>query len=96
MSSPVISPDGSQVAWRQTRRILADDVRETRLYLGDVKSGQTRQLSFVDAGTGGLAWRPDGSLSFRRTHDEATQVWINPLDGSEPRPVTAVEGGVGA
>ncbi len=96
LNSPVISPDGSQVAWRQTRRILADDTSETRLYLGDVKSGQTRQLSFLDAGTGGLAWRPDGSLSFRRTHDEATQVWINPLDGSEPRPVTAVEGGVGA
>ncbi len=96
LNSPVISPDGTQVAWRQTHRILADDTSETRLYLGDVKSGQTRQLSFVDAGTGGLAWRPDGSLSFRRTHDEASQVWINPLDGSEPRPVTAVEGGVGA
>ena len=94
LSSTVISPDGSQVAWRQTRRILADDVRETRLYLGDVKSGQTRQLSFTDASTGGLAWRPDGSLSFRRTHDEASQVWVNPLDGSEPRPVTTVEGGV--
>ncbi len=96
ISSPVISPDGSQVAWRQTHRILADDKSETRLYLGDVKSGQTRQLSFTGAGTGGLAWRPDGSLSFLRTHDDENQVWINPLDGSEPRPVTGIEGGVSA
>jgi len=95
-NSAVISPDGSQVAWRESRRILADDSRETFLYLGDVKSGETRQLSFTDASTGGLAWRPDGSLSFRRSHDGDSQVWINPLDGSEPRPITAFEGGVGA
>ncbi len=93
-TSPVVSPDGTLVAWRETRRILADDSRETRLHLGEVKSGKTRQLSFTDAGTGGLAWRPDGSLSFTRSHDDETQVWINPLDGSEPRPVTALEGGV--
>ncbi len=95
-NSAVISPDGSQVAWRETRRILADDTRETRLYLGDLESGEVRQLSFTDAGTNGLAWRPDGSLSFRRTHNEDGQVWINPLDGSEPRPVTDFGGGVGA
>ncbi len=96
LMSPSVSPDGRLVAWRQTHRDLADDKRVTRLYLGDVKSGDVRQLSFTDAGTGGLAWRPDGSLSFLRTEDDAAQVWVNPLDGSEPRPVTAVEGGVGA
>lgn len=94
--SPTVSPDGTLVVWRRTHRSLVDDKRETRLYLGEVKSGKTRQLSFTDAGTGGLSWRPDGSLSFQRSHDEANQVWINPLDGSEPRPVTAVEGGIGA
>lgn len=94
--APSVSPDGRLVAWRQTHRVLADDKSETRLYLGDVKSGKVRQLSFTDAGTGGVAWRPDGSLSFQRQDGDATQVWINPLDGSEPRPVTAVEGGVSA
>ncbi len=62
----------------------------------DLKSGTVSQLSFTDAGTGGLAWRPDGSLSFLRQHEEETQVWLNKLDGSEPRPVTAVPGGVSA
>ena len=93
--SPAVSPDGRQVAWRETRRDLEEDSRVTRLWLGDVKSGAVRQLSFIDGGTGGLAWRPDGSLSFLRAHDGDTQVWINALDGSEPRPVTAVAGGVG-
>jgi dipeptidyl aminopeptidase/acylaminoacyl peptidase len=94
--SPTVSPDGKQVAWRETRRDLEEDSRITRLYLGNAKTGKVRQLSYLDEGTGALAWRPDGSLSFLRSHDAETQVWINPLDGSEPRPVTAVEGGVGA
>ncbi|MCB1183136.1 S9 family peptidase [bacterium] len=92
--SPAVSPDGAHVAWRWTRRVLADDDRETFLYLGEVKSRAVRQLTFTDVGTGGLAWRPDGSLTFLRTLEDASQVWVNPLDGSEPRPVTAVPGGV--
>jgi dipeptidyl aminopeptidase/acylaminoacyl peptidase len=96
LSSVTVSPDGVQVAWRESRRDLAEDVRQTRLFWGDVKSGRTRQLSFTDAGTGGLAWRPDGSLSFLREEGEAMQVWVNPLDGSEPRPITNVPGGVNA
>ncbi len=96
LTSPVVSPDGSQVAWRQTWRNLADDKRETRLYLGEVRTGRSRQLSFTGAGTGGLAWRPDGSLSFLRSVDGKNQVWVNPLDGSEPRPVTDFENGINA
>ena len=96
LMAPAVSPDGTQVAWRWTKRDLATDDRETFLYAADVKSGAVRQLSFTDAGTGGLAWRPDGSLSFLRKDGDDMQVWVNPLDGSEPRPVTAVTGGVGA
>ena len=91
-----VSPDGSKVAWLQSRRDLADDKRVTRLWMADLKDGQPRQMTFVDSGVGRIAWRPDGSLSFTRKHDDDYQVWINPLDGSEPRPVTDHEGGVGA
>lgn len=96
LTAPSVSPDGELVVWRTTHRNLEDDNRVTRLWLGNVDKNEARQLTFVDGGTGGLAWRPDGALSFVRTHDEEGQVWINPLDGSEPRPVTDIEGGVGA
>jgi dipeptidyl aminopeptidase/acylaminoacyl peptidase len=96
LGGPIVSPDGEQVVWTTSRRNLEDDKRITRLWIGDVDKNETRQLTFIDAGTGARAWRPDGALSFVRTHDDAPQVWINPLDGSEPRPVTDVEGGVGA
>lgn len=94
--SPTVSPDGKHVAWRETKRDLESDSRITRLWLGEIGTGEIRRLTHTDAGTGGPAWRPDGSLSFLREYEDVTQVWINPLDGSEPRPVTDVEGGVGA
>lgn len=96
INSPTVSPDGSMVAWRQTKRDLDEDKYITRLWLGEIKSVKTRQLSFIDGGTGGLKWRPDGALSFLRTIDDHDQVWINPLDGSEPRPVTDAPDGVHA
>jgi dipeptidyl aminopeptidase/acylaminoacyl peptidase len=96
MNSPVVSPDGSLVAWRQTHRCLESDKYVTRLWLGEVDSGDIRQLTFTDGSTGGLKWRPDGSLSFLRAVDGKTQVWVNPLDGSEPRPVTDLEQGIHA
>jgi len=93
--SPVVSPDGEQVAYLWTRRDLEDDTRLTQLWLADVKQPTTRRLSFADSGVRGVRWRPDGALSFIRTYDDEAQVWINLLDGSEPRPVTALAGGVG-
>lgn len=96
LSGPVLSPDGSQVVWHWNRRDLADDTRETFLYWGEVASGEVRQLSFNNECTGNLAWRPDGSVSFIREYDGVDQVWINPLDGSEPRPITAMVSSVGA
>ena len=96
INSPVVSPDGQLVAWRQTHRCLDEDTYVTRLWLGEVESGDIRQLTHTDAGTGGLAWRPDGSLSFLRDDDGTTQVWVNPLDGSEPRPITDLPDGLSA
>jgi len=94
LNSPAVSPDGKQVAYLWTRRDLAEDERLTQLWLADADKGTVRRLSFGDDRPGQLAWRPDGALSFVRAVDGSPQVWINPLDGSEPRPVTDLEGGV--
>jgi dipeptidyl aminopeptidase/acylaminoacyl peptidase len=94
LTAPAVSPDGRLVAYVWTRRDIAADGRQTQLWLGDVATGATRQLTFGDESVGGLDWRPDGALSFLRTVDGEPQVWLNPLDGSEPRPVTDLAGGV--
>jgi len=95
ITSVTVSPDGQHVAWTRSARDLEDDERKGELWLADKDGKNARRLTWEDEGTGGLRWRPDGSLCFLRGDDDGnTQVWINPLDGSEPRPVTAFEHGI--
>ena len=96
IGATAVSPDGARVAYTVTRRDLAEDTRETRLWLADVASGATRQLTYSDLQVGQLAWRPDGALSFLRAEDGKAQVFVNPLDGSEPRAVTSLPADVAA
>ncbi len=96
IGSVVVSPDGEQVAWTRSHRDLAEDTRRTELWVAGPGDAPARRLTWQDEGTAGLAWRPGGDLSFRRSVDGEAQVWINPLDGSEPRPVTDFAEGVGA
>ncbi len=96
LGSVAVSPNGKLVAYTWSQRDLDQDKRITHLWLGEVASGQTRQLTFTNDGVGALAWAPSGALSYLRKVGDATQVWINPLDGSEPRPVTDIKGGVSA
>ena len=92
--APAVSPDGQHVAWVRTHRDLDADKRRSELWLGDIAGEGARRLTWQGEPTGGLAWRPDGVLSFRRAVDGKQQVWINPLDGGEPRPVTDFAEGV--
>ena len=95
IGSVQVSPDGARVAWVRSHRDLEEDKRLNELWLSDKGAENPRRLTWESESTGGLAWRPDGSLSFRRVVDGEQQVWINPLDGSEPRPVTDFAEGVG-
>ena len=47
--SPVVSPDGRQVAWRETLRDLEDDSRVTRLWLGEVKTTEVLDHESISA-----------------------------------------------
>ncbi|MEZ4389426.1 MAG: hypothetical protein R3D98_17935, partial [Candidatus Krumholzibacteriia bacterium] len=95
ITTVAVSPDGQHVAWVRTARNLADDESDRELWLADEDGSHRRRLTWDGEATGGLAWRPDGSLSFLRADDDGdTQVWINPLDGSEPRPVTDLDEGI--
>ncbi len=96
IGSVTVAPDGERVAWTRSHRDLAEDARLTELWLAGPGDAPARRLTWQDEATGGLAWRPDGALSFRRGVEGEAQVWINPLDGSEPRPVTDFAEGVGA
>jgi dipeptidyl aminopeptidase/acylaminoacyl peptidase len=97
ITTVAVSPDGQHVAWVRTARDLEEDASTRELWLATREGKQRRRLTWSDQSLGGLAWRPDGSLSFLRADEDGNaQVWINPLDGSEPRPVTEFAHGIQA
>jgi len=95
LHGPVVSPDGTKVVYKRTQRSVAEDKRTTQLWIAESKREGGRQLTWDDGGASSPAWRPDGALSYLSSRGGSNQVWINPLDGTEPRPITDLEQGVG-
>ena len=94
LTAPRVSPSGAHVAYLERWRDIEKDEDRRRIHLVSVERGESRRITFDDGVSGGIAWRPDGALSYLAKRGDDVQVWINPLDGTEPRAVTAVEGGV--
>ena len=94
LDRPAVSPDGKQLAYVRTQRSVADDDRTSQIWLADVAAGTTGQITYHDKGARAPAWRPGGGLTYLANRGDGTQIWLNPLDGSEPRPLTEVEEGI--
>ncbi len=97
ISGLAVSPDGKTAVYVLSRNDLAKDKRLANLWMVDVKSGETRQLTSSTEGESSPRWRPDGKaigfLSNRHDPDEGTtQVWVLPLQGGDALRVTDVEG----
>ena len=99
LSSPAISPDGSQAVVAVTRYELEDDKSLTDLWLVPADGGDARQLTTHAGSDSSPAWSPDGrfiAFTSQRGDDEQAQVYVIPLGGGEARRVTSVPTGVSA
>jgi Tol biopolymer transport system component len=84
IGSPVLSPDGSRIAF------AAREGERSRLYLIDRTGGQPRVVSDSLALRGNLAWAPDGhSLVSAVVRDGEPRVMRIPLNGDAPVPLIA-------
>lgn len=95
LHAPTISPDGKRVAYLRIARSLEDNDRASDLWMAQRDGGKPKQMTF-DTKVRSIAWRADGALTYLASRDGTPQIWVNPLDGSEPRAVTQVDGGIGA
>jgi dipeptidyl aminopeptidase/acylaminoacyl peptidase len=71
-----------------------DDGLHSALWLADLDTGSTRQLTNGEAIDSQPAWSPDGSrLAYLSTRDGKPQVYILDLGGGDPRKLTNEERG---
>ena len=89
-----VSPDGTRAAYTVTTSDLPRGKRTTHIWLLEMASGQSRQLTFSDSSSSPV-FSPDGkSLAFVTTRDGDANLYLLPLDGGEARPLTHISTGV--
>src|SRR4051812_9019158 len=94
--SPEISPDGRWVAYTIRETNWDDNAFETEIWLADVTTGATRQLTNAKKSSQSPAWSPDGAkLAFVSDRTDKRQIYvISPL-GGEAEALTTLEDGAG-
>ena len=93
---PKISPDGQRVAYLVTNTDWTHDAFVSQLWVVDLRTKATQQLTRHDAGVGQIQWSPDGKwITFTSSRvDNKAQVFALATDGGEPVRLTNAAGGV--
>jgi dipeptidyl aminopeptidase/acylaminoacyl peptidase len=90
-----ISPAGDRVAYTVTETDWQQDAMVTQIWLADVNTGRTFQLTRGDKSSGNPQWSPDGTwLAF--TSDRVggkNQIFVIHPDGGEATQLTRAENG---
>ena len=95
--SPVISPDAKWVAYTIRETNWDDNIYETEIWLADVQTGATRQLTNSRKSSNAPAWSPDGrKLAFGSDREDKRQIFLIDLGGGEAMKLTSAEESVGA
>jgi dipeptidyl aminopeptidase/acylaminoacyl peptidase len=93
-----ISPDGAWVAYSVTETDFKQDAYVTQLWLANVATGKTLQVTRGDKGVGQAQWSPDGAwLSFTSSRvGDKNQIFAISPDGGEAIQLTNAASSIGA
>ena len=99
VSSPEISPDGKSIVIIVSRVNWDEDRYDSQLVLVDIATGAQRPLTGVRKGLSSPQWSPSGNrLAFVAEAGEekkaTDQVFVLPMNGSEPQQITSAPLGV--
>jgi Dipeptidyl aminopeptidases/acylaminoacyl-peptidases len=87
ISDPVVSPDGTKVAFTVSSLDSEEMKRRTDLWVVGIEGEGARRLTQHPASDTSAAWSPDGKwIWFLSSRSGSSQVWKIPVDGGEARP----------
>jgi dipeptidyl aminopeptidase/acylaminoacyl peptidase len=95
VGSPALSPDGKLVAFQVRRHDLPGDESWCEIWLMNADGTSARQMTQGKHQDTGPRFTPDGgSILFSSNRAGASQVYVMPIDGGEPRQLTKFAPGV--
>src|SRR3989442_3117178 len=94
VSDPQLSPDGKWVAYTVATPSLQDNRNVSRVWVVEVTTGKSRQLTGGPGSDRQPRWSPDGkTLAFISTREAGAQVWLLPIAGGDARKVSSLPDG---
>lgn len=94
VSDPQLSPDGKWVAYTVSTPSLEDNRNVSRVWVVEVATGKSRQLTGGPGSDRQPRWSPDGkTLAFISTREGGAQVWVLPIAGGDARKVSSLADG---
>jgi Tol biopolymer transport system component len=82
---PTISPDGKLIAFFYRQEPAA----KNQISIIPINGGEPKLIRDLPSHYGQLHWTPDGSaIAFAARQNEQGNIWIQPLDGSQPKQLT--------
>ncbi len=101
IGDPQISPDGTRIVFVRGRADYAKDKRVSQIILLNVRTRQTRPLTFERADVSSPRWSPDGTrIAFLagakadEQSDEQDQIFVLRMDGGDAKQITQAPNGV--
>src|SRR5260370_16989954 len=94
VSDPQLSPDGKWVAYTVSTPSLQDNRNVARVWVAEVATGKSRQLTGGPGSDRQPRWSPDRkTLAFISTREGGAQVWLLPVAGGDARKVSGLPAG---
>ena len=94
VSDPQLAPDGKWVAYTVSTPSLQDNRNVARIWVAELATGKTRQVTSGPGSDRQPRWSPDGkTLAFISTREAGAQVWLLPIAGGDARKVSSLADG---
>ncbi len=95
LSTPEISPDGTQVAMIVAHPKPAENRSEAEIVLINLSSGAQRVLTYDRKGLASPKWSPTGDrLAFLAAANGIEQLYVMSMNGGDAKCITSAKGGV--
>ena len=95
VGSHALSPDGTTVLYTLTRYNMAENRGISIIVSRDLATGEERELTDLSATSVSPVWSADGKdIWFATTRSGEMQLWKMQADGSQPKQVSNIEGGI--